>query len=625
MEERHPFSPDQEPKDQAPKNQHHKQQRSHLSQGSHGQAHLQPTHNLDHRYPQHPKNPAQGPPHPNAPYNVGHNQVHVDPSYPPAGQQHYPNTYGYNGTQPGTVQYSMPYQHVIPPPGNQTMDRGEIPVNPHQQQGQNHNWYRHRVNQVFIVSSELRIQDVENKAAVRTGLEYIWGMLKENGAAQPLGPKVDFFVSVYKQILLTLTFIFTIVFAILDGDKNIVFTVICTILTAAEFFIWLFAGFKFFRRMLCVKCVQKKVGPAADVEEKVISETEGASEQQEATKRVPVVEGAGARAAQFAKNIAQEILLYPIIVCDLYGLVSEQSYSFGSWESVISMLLLIFAMIELIFTYSVRMYMLIVVFKIMEDKVDGIRQCGALCFGGIQWRYVSNIIGNVVVFVLMIAILGIQIQVDNTVLGELHVSGAAGFMIACTILLPICNVAIFLAINMHAVMELLYKVDIHFAEMHPGTREEFRVKHNLFVQKNPDGSHSFKDDDSAQKLPIYKERLKGYQAVSTWKRFSFGLSNKFLAVALYIWTVFFSAYLLVSPGLYNYSASSGGLNEGSVGTLKIFLWIFFTLANAHAYILGIIITAYVTLLITAFFMSCVCGEKKIACLTCTSCCNNDDD
>ena len=282
----------------------------------------------------------------------------------------------------------------------------------------------------------------------------------------------------------------------------------------------------------------------------------------------------------YAVSSLGELLIYPILICNLYGVINERAWHFDNGISVCNFLLFLYSVImdALYMKFYVTWLVVIRVVCASYVKYDELKQPTQ-----VEWkRYFTPVylsiplaIMTVLTHWLMTGIIGVRIYVDNSTAGDYRVAPLTGCMIACTIYLPIVSWITYIIIN-----------KVWFYEVYSA------------INQLGNGADCMPEQN-------------------TWDKKLFDFIHKYLS---YIAAVFLLLpFILFSVGCYlpDYDSSqfevASSARDAIQGLAPCFI-ILFLLSNIQAAICFII-------LIIAFIILSLCGLPILCGVCCYKCCN----
>ena len=131
-------------------------------------------------------------------------------------------------------------------------------------------------------------------------------------------------------------------------------------------------------------------------------------------------------------------------------------------------------LIDLLWTQALRMYML---YKLIKDinKILNPNQeancCSYSIGGSILPRAYITVLGNTLIFLFLIFMLGAQMHQENLEQQAYRMTWKSGLLTASLIVLPIHTMVLFLVANSYWVLEMFIKINLQISKS-----EEFQKK-----------------------------------------------------------------------------------------------------------------------------------------------------
>ena len=173
---------------------------------------------------------------------------------------------------------------------------------------------------------------------------------------------------------------------------------------------------------------------------------------------------------EFVIDSLGEILIYPSIICSLYGFINERGWEFNTTLSIFDFLLLLYTFVmDAIYA---KLYHIWLVRKLVKasykayDEHENITdlKCWNRCCEPLAMSTFNSCILAVLHW-LMLAIIGVRIYADNfqgedeqNVEGSFRVSGLTGFMIGCGAYLPVACMAVYVIVNKYWFLQIYWLV-----------------------------------------------------------------------------------------------------------------------------------------------------------------------
>ena len=199
---------------------------------------------------------------------------------------------------------------------------------------------------------------------------------------------------------------------------------------------------------------------------------ESTSEQQsaETNSQTPEEESDSGRAAKkFRKrvkdvglDIMEEILIYPAIICDVFGFVNNEVYKYEKGTDYVDTVLLVYGIaLNLIDKQIRRVILLYRTWKALCNAYPSARvrsKCVLCCGNGLlPWFIVHFAILSVVHF-FMIALVGIRCFYDNMDKHDYTATVQNQFLIAAAVCLPMVSIIMYFLMNKVWVVEMFLNI-----------------------------------------------------------------------------------------------------------------------------------------------------------------------
>ena len=168
-------------------------------------------------------------------------------------------------------------------------------------------------------------------------------------------------------------------------------------------------------------------------------------------------------AREFLIDLPGELLLYPSIICSLYGFLNERSWDSGNTAAIIYFVMLIYSgVMDAIYTkFTYMVFLARIIHKITKevrnlyerkkrDRIDSSYLLGffALLLMLTHW--------------LMLAVTGVRIYVDNITTGSYESSAFTSYMIFCGLYLPIVSIVVHFLLNRNQYLQIFWLVKNRF-------------------------------------------------------------------------------------------------------------------------------------------------------------------
>ena len=160
-----------------------------------------------------------------------------------------------------------------------------------------------------------------------------------------------------------------------------------------------------------------------------------------------------------------------------------------------------------------------------EDEESKKSCCSSADAGGLLMRGYVTIVGNAVLFLLQVVLMGAQMNAENLQTSKHYYMGyRSGMQAFCLIVLPLYSMFMFVMANSYWVMELLIMLNLKV-----GTSPDFQKKYDSDVVVSDAVGFCMARAETT------KDRLADIQSLSTSKKVLYGLSDARIIVLLLIW------------------------------------------------------------------------------------------
>jgi len=290
----------------------------------------------------------------------------------------------------------------------------------------------------------------------------------------PCGSKVRLLYKFGLFIFYLVNFVYPIVIFAIEG-KNLGYNIVCTIISfiglvsefSKEVVPYVYHTIKNWRRERSRKwTVENLENIPAPLESGLgVRDVENITPQEEVdVKNNPqnYVQKAKSVFKDFIIDSLGELLIYPSIICSLYGFINERGWEFGSTIAVIDFALLIYSVImDVIYTKINYVWLVLKIvrssFKVYDEFESRKMGCPLKCLSPFS-LIVPYAIILVISHWLMLAIIGVRIYVDNfaEIAGEGDSEVETGtyksthltrYMIFCGVYLPFASAISYIIIN----------------------------------------------------------------------------------------------------------------------------------------------------------------------------------
>ena len=163
----------------------------------------------------------------------------------------------------------------------------------------------------------------------------------------------------------------------------------------------------------------------------------------------------------FAKDMAEEILIYPSLICNLYGFINERGWEFNDALAVFDFLLtMISFFLDALLTKINHIWLL---YQLIRSTIKCQEKAGLYLYATPVNLMVPFSIGLGIAHTLMLGLIGIRIYADNFNTkgedeepeeGDYKVTSYTSFMIFCGAYLPLMSAASYIILNKHWFLQI---------------------------------------------------------------------------------------------------------------------------------------------------------------------------
>ena len=318
------------------------------------------------------------------------------------------------------------------------------------------------------------------------------------------------------------------------------------------------------------------------------------------------------------RMILAELFFYPLLICDIFEVITGEAYRFSSVEDGISFFLFVISLgLVLFYVYIVRIIILIVAnyhsqkhrqSTDNDENVDPTIRKSALFF---QIYFVIHVFGQMVAQILMIITIGIGIHEENkqSSNGSISVSGNLWYMIVAGYVIPVFGLFTFFVVTYYWVQEFPIGicVDILSILQQPGIDEVLEMK-----KTKAEGGDRLNRINKYIHFSELKKQFKNLRSTPFFYKFGYPFGSPQMVIA----SLFFAGFQL--GFVINASQSLGGewavfyVPAGIIGYLAN-IYVFTVAAFWSVVIIGVIV-AVATVLAMAIFcclmISCLSGSSN---------------
>ena len=163
----------------------------------------------------------------------------------------------------------------------------------------------------------------------------------------------------------------------------------------------------------------------------------------------------------FAKDMAEEILIYPSLICNLYGFINERGWEFNDALTVFDFLLTMLSfLLDALLTKINHIWLL---YQLIRSTTKCQEKAGVYSYATPVNLMVPFSIGLGIVHTLMLCLIGVRIYADNFNTkdedeepeeGDYKVTSYTSFMIFCGAYLPLMSAASYIILNKHWFLQI---------------------------------------------------------------------------------------------------------------------------------------------------------------------------
>ena len=163
----------------------------------------------------------------------------------------------------------------------------------------------------------------------------------------------------------------------------------------------------------------------------------------------------------FAKDMAEEIIIYPSLICNLYSFINERGWEFGDALAVFDFLLtMISFFLDAILTKVNHIWLL---YQLIRSTTKCQEKAGLYSYATPVNLMVPFSIGLAIAHTLMLCLIAVRIYADNFNTrdreeepdeGDYSVTSYTSYMIFCGAYLPLMSAAAYIILNKHWFMQI---------------------------------------------------------------------------------------------------------------------------------------------------------------------------
>ena len=174
-------------------------------------------------------------------------------------------------------------------------------------------------------------------------------------------------------------------------------------------------------------------------------------------------------ASDMIRMLATELILYPLLVCDMFEIIIGKPWKNPEAVDIIGMILFIFSLLALVlYVYVIRLVILGYLIRFVHKNRQPSNKSAAYKYGydpsiskSVVWfqtYFFFHILGQMIAQILTLIAIGAKIQYDNRSCVDvdncsIQISSYLWFMIASGYVLPVCGVLTFFIVTYYWVQE----------------------------------------------------------------------------------------------------------------------------------------------------------------------------
>ena len=338
--------------------------------------------------------------------------------------------------------------------------------------------------------------------------------------------------------------------------------------------------------------------------------------------------------SDFVRMIATELILYPVLVCDIFELATG-AYKYKTTADSISFGLFFISSLALIFyVYVMRLFILggtiYHVQKYRKPQTDG--QMQLQCSGydpdihknAMWWQsyFFIHVLSQTLCQILMLVAIGAKIKYENGHLfeknnndDEIHVSPYLWYMLVAGYITPIFGSLTFFIVNYYWVQEFSIGLCIDMLNVLelPG-----------IVRRDSEGESRVEEIIQFMHFATLRRDFRDMCAKTWWDKFKHPFTSPGLVILCFI----YFAYLLIFIIFATLAVSDDGdttiviLNGGNWVYFYVTAVIFEIMVNIYVFLVAALWTAIITGIITIIVLAIVCLPCVCIC-GCLAICADD--
>jgi len=164
---------------------------------------------------------------------------------------------------------------------------------------------------------------------------------------------------------------------------------------------------------------------------------------------------------EFVQDMLEEIIIYPSLICNLYGFINERGWEFNDALSVFDFLLTFISFfMDAVFAKAKHIYLL---YHLIDKTTANQRERGLYSYATPVNLFIPFSIGLAIAHTLMVGLIAVRIYADNfnnktgsapQKEGNYTVTSYTSYMIFCGAYLPLMSAACYIILNKHWFLQI---------------------------------------------------------------------------------------------------------------------------------------------------------------------------
>lgn len=435
----------------------------------------------------------------------------------------------------------------------------------------------------------------------------------------PAMPNSIKIIWVILEIVITLAqFIFSII--TVQFDTNFAFNIVYLTLASLSLLLALidtafyFSQFKIVKRFFCCLCRRKNHNETSSKSSKEDDEDD---ENKKKNWKTSLQEW-----SELIRNFASELLLYPLIVCDLFELIVSGTYQLDSTVNQASFSFFIFGLFFLIISvYIARLLMIVLTIATLRRAPSDFSKTGKSYLNLIT-KFLIHVVFQVAVHIFIIVAIAIKIFQENpTPSSTVEISPTLWIAILTGWLIPFIGTFMFFLTNYYWVEEFTMGIYLELMSL----LQETSFSESVFSGKetlNDVKSHCstfFKEIKLIETKKAFSERA----GIGTIVRLMYPLKS---VIFYFAFPIYVGILVLFSTSLFLSVDTTGALrlslfDGGAVGITLILSVIIICIANIQVVgivvilltvflAIGVLLVLWIPLIIAFLIYSCLCKRDQ---------------